>query len=445
MKKPMPPPKTESLIADVSHNPEKLMKVMELPEKGPADPYFPWDKLRYKQPPSGLTHEEWWLGLKIARSNMRRVLPLVDKAGKPFSFTMPDVVLQPVEEIARDASGQISFGEQVTNPATRDRYLVNSLIEESITSSQLEGASTSRKVAKEMLRTGRPPRSRDERMIINNYQAMRLVGGLSSEKLTVDMICKIHRVVTDGTLENPDASGRFQLPGEDRVRVYSNDDVQLHVPPEADQLPERMERLCRFANGELGNGYIPPVLRAITLHFMLGYEHPFEDGNGRTARILFYWSMLNQGYWLTEFLAISPILKAAPSKYARSYLYSEDDDNDLTYFHIYQLQVLKRSIWQLHDYLAKKMGELKEIQRSLSASPGQFNHRQLAIIEHAAKNPAASFTAQSHMNSHRVAYETARQDLTGLEAKGLLSKSRVGKAYIWIPVADFNERLREAA
>lgn len=59
------------------------------------------------------------------------------------------------------------------------------------------------------------------------------------------------------------------------------------------------------------------------MHFMLSYDHPFVDGNGRTARILFYWSMLSQDYWLAEFLPISRLLKMAPSQYARSFIYTE--------------------------------------------------------------------------------------------------------------------------
>ena len=46
---------------------------------------------------------------------------------------------------------------------TRDRYMLNSLIEEAITSSQLEGAATTREVAKEMIRTKRKPVTLDER------------------------------------------------------------------------------------------------------------------------------------------------------------------------------------------------------------------------------------------------------------------------------------------
>ncbi|WP_432193733.1 Fic family protein [Streptomyces sp. bgisy027] len=441
MRRPAPPPDpAESIRLIIGASPEMMAKMLSVPGAGPSDPYLPWDKIRFKNPPDDLSVEEWWAAIKLARRQMTRQLPLLDKEGRPFRFTLPDVVLKALEETSRDASGEIAMSEQVTNPSTRDRYLVNSLIEEAINSSQLEGASTSRVVAKEMIRSQRKPRDRDERMIYNNYQAMRMIGDLRREKITPELICEIHRVVTADTLDNPASSGRFQLPGEDRVSVFHGDLV-LHEPPPAETLPERVQKLCDFANGELDDVYIPPVLRAITIHFMIGYDHPFEDGNGRTARALFYWSMLNQGYWLTEYVAISPILKKAPSQYAYSYLHSEDDENDLTYFHLYQLGVLKRSIAELHNYLSRKAREVRELQQKLSAVPGVFNHRQIALLEHAMKNPGSSVTAQSHMTSHNVAYETARQDLIGLEGMGLFRKIRSGKAFVWMPVEDLPSRL----
>ncbi|MEX0168986.1 Fic family protein [Streptomyces sp. LMG1-1-1.1] len=442
MRRPMPPPPSEETMQlIVKSESGKLARILTAPGAGPTDPYLPWDKLRYKNPPEGLTHEEWWAGIKLARRRVQRILPLVDTDGNPFRFALPDVVLKSLEEVTRDASGKITISEEVTNPATRDRYLINSLIEEAINSSQLEGASTSRKVAKEMIRTQRQPRDRDERMIYNNYQAMRMVGELRNQRLTPEMICEIHRVVTDGTLDNPDASGRFQRPDEDRVAVWHGE-MLLHEPPPAESLPERVQRLCDFANGELDEVYVPPVLRAITVHFMIGYDHPFEDGNGRTARILFYWLMLRQGYWLTEYVAISPILKNAPSKYAHSYLHSEDDENDLTYFHLYQLGVLQRSISQLHDYLFRKAEEVRELQQSISGAQKVFNHRQIALLNHALKNPGSSVSAQSHMTSHMIVYETARQDLIGLEKYGLLQKGKLGRSYVWTPVDDLAQRLR---
>lgn len=442
MKRPMPPPDPDALIeAALRAGPRALSQILQKPGAGPADPYLPWDRLRHKTPPAGLTHDEWWTGIKFTRRQMQRQLPLADASGRPFTFALPDVVLATLEAVGRDTAGQISIEEPVANPATRDRYLISSLIEEAINSSQLEGASTTRRVAKEMLRDGRRPRDRDELMIYNNYQAMRMIGELRNDPLTPELICEIHRVVTDGTLDNPGSSGRFQLPGEERIGVFSDSGVLLHTPPAATALPERIERLCDFANGRLGDGYIPPVLRAITLHFMIGYDHPFEDGNGRTARALFYWSMLNQGYWLTEFVAISPILKGAPVKYAQSYLHTEDDENDLTYFHLHQLDVLQRSIARLHEYLGRKTHEMKDLQRKITNAFSTFNHRQVALLNHAVKNPDAAVTIRAHAGAHNVVYETARQDLTTLEQRGLLIKHRVGKAFAWTPAADLEARL----
>jgi Fic family protein len=408
-----------------------------------SEKYLPWDELRYRKPPDGLSVEEWWLTVKLTRNGMRRLLPLIGKEGKAFSYALPDSVLRSIELINRSLSGNISMAEQVTDPATRDRYLVNSLIEEAITSSQMEGASTSRVVAKEMLRSGRKPHDRSEKMIFNNYNAMRRVTEIKDEPLSPELILELHRIVTEGTLDDPTAAGRLQQENEERVAVFDRDETVPYYPPPAHELPERLQRLCAFANGEAGDGaYIPPVLRAITTHFMIGYDHPFEDGNGRTARALFYWSMLKQGYWLTEFLVISEVLKKAPSKYAKSYLHTEQDDNDLTYFHLYQLSVIERAIDQLHDYLQKKMTEVREFQQSLALLPGQFNHRQLAVLAHAVRTPTAQYTAQSHAGSHMVTVETARQDLLALERMHLLRKARVGKANIWFPITDLAAALQ---
>ena len=52
-------------------------------------------------------------------------------------------------------------------------------------------------------------------------------------------------------------------------------------------------------------------MRAILLHFWLAYDDPFLDGNGRTARILFFWLLRKHGYWLAEYLSISLSLPPA--------------------------------------------------------------------------------------------------------------------------------------
>ena len=436
VKIPLPPPPLETSLAELAES-GRLQEVLEI-AKNSDNQYLPWEKLRFKTPPAGMTHKEWWVATRLERRLSQRTIPMLKTtSGQPFTYSLPDVVLRATDEITRDASGAITISEQVTNPNTRNRYIVSSLIEEAITSSQLEGASTTRRDAKDMLRSGRSPRDLSEHMILNNYLAMQYVAEVKDQPLTPDLVREIHRIVTDGTLENPHYAGKLQDDDELRVSVWGDGNQLLHRPPPVNELPERLEALCAFANG-VGKEYIPPVLRAITLHFMAGYDHYFEDGNGRTARAIFYWSMLHQGYWLAEFLTISRILKNAPSKYAQSYLLTEQDDGDLTHFFIYHLTVLQRAIRELNSYLARKAEEMHKAEADFRAKPGEYNHRQLALLRKAVAEPAELFTAKSHATSHGVSAETARADLQDLESKHLLTRMRIGKQHAWRAAANLS-------
>jgi len=181
-------------------------------------------------------------------------------------------------------------------------------------------------------------------------------------------------------------------------------------------------------------------LKAILLHFWLAYDHPFVDGNGRTARALFYWSMLSNGLWLTEFLSISSILRAAPASYGRAFLYTESDENDLTYFILYQLKVVVRAIEELHRFLSRKTGEIRRTEQLVRTSI-PLNHRQTAVLGHALRHPGQRYTFESHKVSQGVAYQTARTDLLDLEAKGLFAKVQHGKTFQFYPVQDLHDRL----
>ncbi len=338
--------------------------------------------------------------------------------------------------------GQIGMPDPIINPHTRDQYLVRSLIREAITSSQLEGAATTRNVAEEMLRSGRKPKDRGEQMILNNYMTMQKIGQWKDEDLTADLVFRIHRMVTQHALDNPEASGRFRTYDE-KIAVQNEFTGEIfHEPPQATELSGRMEKMCSFANGKTPKLFVHPVIRAVILHFWLAYDHPFADGNGRTARALFYWSMLRQGYWLFEFISISEILLKAPSKYALSFLYTETDENDLTYFIIYQAEVIQRAILSLHNYIETKSKEL-EITESLLKTAPDLNHRQQALISHALRHPGRRYLVEEHRRRHRVAYETGRRDLSSLKKLGLLDCRKSGNAFVFIAPNNLTTRLRK--
>jgi Fic family protein len=403
--------------------------------------YLHWDKLQHLTPPVGFSHEELWLSLKLARGGMLRQIPLNDKKGGKFSFCVPELVLEELHQIDIGAGGAIGVPEAITNPQTKDRYLVRSLMEEAITSSQLEGAVTTRDVAKEMIRTGRPPRDTSEQMILNNFVTMQRIATLKAEELTPQTIFALHRLVTDKTLDDPTAGGRFRRSDEYRVVGDEFGDV-FHEPPPAVELEARLTAMCDFANGRTPAYFVHPVVRAIILHFWLAYDHPFVDGNGRTARALFYWAMLHNGCWLFEFISISNILRKGPAKYARSFLYTETDDNDLTYFIVVQTQVIRRAIDDLHSYINRQTAELQELESHVRAL-NLFNHRQANLIRHALKHPFQGYTFGSHQKSHLIAYQTARTDLLGLNSRGLLEQSKRGRQMMFTVPEDLSERLRK--
>ena len=433
MKKPQTPPAFDDLMRElqVERFPHVISKVK------PSD-YLHWDQLRYRTPPEGLTHREWWLGMKLWRRGSWRDIPLIDCSGTPFRFLITDPMLASLHQIDLEMRGFAGLSDQLVE--NRNRYAVDLRVEEAITSSQLEGATTTRRVAREMLRARRAPQNRSEQMILNNYRAMQAIAELKDRALTQSLIFDLHRMVTEDILDAASGAGRFRNADE---AVYVADQTTgdvLHRPPPAEELPERMQAMCDFANGKTPDGFIHPALRAIMLHFWLGYDHPFVDGNGRTARALFYWSMLHTGYSLFEFLSISQILRKAPASYGRSFLYTETDDNDLTYFILDQLRVIERAVQALREYIERKMRQFDAIDQVLKFAA--FNHRQRALLSHALRHPRHRYTIHGHQNSHNVVYQTARTDLLALQKCGLLDAAKVGKQWIFTPVENLSQKLR---
>jgi Fic family protein len=408
--------------------------------------YLHWDKLKRLEPPKGLTAEQWWFKIKLARGNELRPIPLTDPDGASFSYGRLDTMDRSLHHIDQRCSGEVAMDEVVTSEKLAGRrFLVNSLMEEAIRSSQLEGATTSQRAAKEMLKSGREPRDRSERMIANNYQALQFMRDEMGETLTPVLILELHRIVTQSTLEDPAAAGRLQRPDEERVAVFDRDDGKpIHRPPPAEQLSERMRLMCEFANqGDESEPFIHPVIRAILLHFWLAYDHPFVDGNGRTARILFFWLMRTRGYWLAEYLPISRFIRAAPAQYARAFVEVETDGGDTTYFLIHQLQVIERAIDDLHVYLQRKVTEVRDMER-LILGTDYLNGRQLGLLTDSLRHPDLTHSFESHANNHRVSHETARTDLHQLERRGLLVRRRKGRKHIFGPAPDLAERLKES-
>lgn len=441
-----PPPPIEELIDEY---PDGLMDAVTLiPREREGERYLHWDKLRHRDHPRGLDTREWWLRTKVGRVTDMRLLPLTGLDGHQFTYCLPDPVLRHLHHVDQRLAGRIGADGLFASRRQADRrFLVNSQMEEAIRSSQLEGATTSRQVAQEMLRSGREPRDLGERMVTNGYRAQQFMRNEMGSLLTPAGVLQLHRILTEGTLSDPETAGRLQQPGDERVAVFYRDDDEapIHRPPAAELLPERLQLLCDFANeGEDGECFVPPVVRAILVHFWLAYDHPFVDGNGRTARLLFSWMMQTRGYWLEEYLSISRLLLDAPAQYTRAFLETETDGGDTTYFILHQLGVIERAIEDFDLYVERKVSEQRDLKRLLPDVEG-INGRQLVLLTHALKHPDHAYTFAGHARSNRVTHETARSDLGALVESGFLIRSRRGRAYVFEPAPDLPQRLKESS
>ncbi len=390
-----------------------------------CDAYEYWDTVKYKKLPYGVSSKELWYAVIAERLKTNTIA--WKKYGIHFSLT--NKMQQQCHEFDMNFGG--SWGDTSLIPEKqRERYLVSSLMEEAISSSMMEGAATTRKVAKDMLRKKKTPKDKSQQMIFNNYQTIQFIVENKDKPLTGELLLHIHRLMTNSTLDNPEDAGKFRQ-NDDVVVENSITHEVVHTPPPFNELPEFINDLCEFFNRDNHKPFIHPIIVGIIIHFMIAYMHPFIDGNGRTARALFYWYMLKRGYWLTEYLSISRIIYRSKKSYEKSFLYAETDNNDIGYFITYNLRVLDLAFKDLQHYLQRKMDEREAIVSFLHIP--NINERQAEILKMYYDNPKVIYTVKDFQVRFLVTPTTIKSDLIGLINLGVLSEiplNRVKRGYV---------------
>ncbi len=395
--------------------------------------YIYWDTFKHQAFPKNITAEEAWAYFKFKYRMNGENTPIMAKDGSFFSYNITKTLYRELSFIDTHSAGFIrSLGEKPTNVES-DKLIISGLAEEAIASSQIEGANTTRKVAKDMLISGRKARNKDEQMIINTYKVMSHISEWKDLDLSINMLLEIQTIITRDTLSDEDHSGRLRTDSDTIVVQDAITGEIAHTPPKASMLHTQLNKLILFANAKDGDyDFIHPVLKAIVLHFWLAYLHPFPDGNGRTARAIFYWYLRKRNYWLFQYLSVSQVIKETRTKYDKAYLHSEHDDNDLTYFIYYNVKAIHKSIQNLLSYYNKKIAETQK-NKSLADKFNDLNERQIALLKYLVSDNGRDTDIQTHKNIHVISYETARQDLIGLVEKGLVTEIKMVNKKIFIP------------
>jgi Fic family protein len=392
--------------------------------------YLSWDEFRKKSWAEEAKKERIWHSVNFSRTTQNQSTPIQDKDGKYYTFNHQRHA-RFIHEIDLEFGGNM-LGISNLNEGDKRQIIRRNLIEESIASSKLEGANTSREAARKMLREGRKPQDKSERMIVNNHAAMlKIEDQLKSEPLSLEILFELHRIVTEGTLDDASLEGRLRETLDkkgDRLKIFPWDqNTIVYIAPDKEFVEEQLPRLIAFANDQDGSGFIHPLFKAIMLHFWIGLLHPFEDGNGRLARILFYWYMLRKGYWAFAYLSLSERIIKSPKQYAMAYINSEQDDYDLNYFIQYNVKKLQLARQQLQTHLTEKIRENKLHMQMLQGEEA-LNQRQFRLLQYLVSDELRHTSVTGYQNENSsIGYITAVSDLKNLVQRGLLRKVKTGR------------------
>ena len=397
--------------------------------------YLYWDKAKYYCP-KDVDAKAFWMAIRFIRLVNVRMLRFGEFE---FSYTITDKMQSLLNQFDMNFGGMLTSSSLIPEQ-DKQMFLVSSIMEEAIASSQMEGANTTRKVAKEMLRKRQQPKNKGQQMILNNYETIRYISEHRNDEFNVANIKIIHSLISKNTLDDAAYEGVFRL-SDDIVVQNSITGTVVHTPPAFSQIETMLEELCQFVNDESADNFIHPIIKATIVHFMLAYIHPFVDGNGRTARSLFYWYLIKKGYWLTEYLSISRVIYKSKSSYEKVFIYTEHDMNDISYFIHYNLNAMQRAFEQLKQWLQVQMKKRQAMSQYYSISG--VNNRQAELLRLFAEQPDLNIRVTEVATRFDVTTHTARADLQHLVEIGLLREILLDKkTRSYIRARDFNDILQ---
>ncbi len=374
--------------------------------------------------PSEFSLPEIWQEIQKERRSKAEPLSLRDEKGRNFWYVNTKPLQGKLHQI--DSRGKDSLYSYI-KPEIENELVFDSIIEEAWASNIIEGAFTTHKRAQELVRRNLTPKDKNELMMKNNHQAMTFIIENRESDFSIDFILNLHRIITQDTLDDQEYAGKFR---DDEVFIRDRTNTVIFKPMVAKKIEESINNLITWVNTQSEEDFIHPIVKASIIHFFLVYVHPFFDGNGRTARALFYFYLLKNRYDFFKYFSISALIAKKKEKYYKAIKEVEDYDNDLTYFLIYSADVVMKSIDEILDKIAKKYTP-NRISKSLDLRGVYINKRQRKLIKILIDLDHKNITTRRYQKIFKVSYGTARSDLNELSEKGLLQKMKLGKGFLY--------------
>ncbi|MFL8674188.1 Fic family protein [Clostridioides sp. GD02404] len=312
------------------------------------------------------------------------ILSLKSFDNKELYYHETENILNSIDEIDRLTSSKIF-------KIIEDK---NDLALESYYSSVIEGAFSTRKIAKSIIRGKMKPSNKSEYMIYNNHRALEYgldnLDNLYSHKF----IYNLHHILGENCLDSEEYEYRTE-----KVYVCDSKGEIIHTGLDPLKIYNFMDELITF----MENSKVNDLVKSTIIHFYFVYVHPFSDGNGRTSRALSYLYLINKGYDTFKEFSISYMISKNRTKYYKAILDVENKGYNLTVFIEFMLKSIIQSINEMRDMHDRKSLE-SVLKEELFENDITLSATEEHILKYICSKDNYSMTLENYIKKNKSRY-----------------------------------------
>lgn len=298
-------------------------------------------------------------------------------------------------------------------------YGTKALEEEIVATSAIESIDFNRDSVRNIMK-GLAPKDEEENRIFGLKQGFEFISH-KENKITEENIYKLYMMTIGNFLDDESKLKQGNYYRHDTVYVMS--DKVEHSGIDHKKLHEYMKSFVEFANAK---DSINDLSKATMLHFYIAYLHPYFDGNGRMARLIQMWFLIQKGYESTLFVPFSSYVEKSRKKYYDAYTLVEENYKlsgviDITPFLIYFIQ----NVYEKMIDNTVKSNTLEKYNLALSA--GEITEKEAKLWQFVLSTYAGDTftTKQLEKDFCDVAFATVRTFVLKFTDLGLLNAQKM--------------------
>lgn len=344
--------------------------------------------------------------IEILKSSYYEYLPLKDFKGEKIAYL-------------NSSTGVNLSAVKLLYTPQNSAYGAKAIEDEIVATSAIESIDFSRDSVRKILK-GYAPKDEEENRILGLKNGFEFISN-KDNKITEENIHKLYMMSIGDFLDDENKLKEGSFYRHDSVYVMS--DKIEHSGISSAKLPEYMGDFVSFANSD---DKINELVKATMLHFYIAYIHPYFDGNGRMARLIHMWYLIQKGYETTLFIPFSNYIEKSRKKYYNAYTLVEENSKlsgvlDITPFLLYFTE-------NVYDKMVEnevKTNTLEEYNSALTQGKITQKEAQLWQFVLSAYSGEAFTTKQLEKDFGDAAFATIRSFVLKFTDLGLLNATKM--------------------